>query len=164
MKKNNWKNKPVMICGKQYEINAIGTWVWTGETWVEVKEDSENDRYIEIGGDVLYFDPEPQDTTLAPIEEDTELNVTPGEWKPYMAPGKKFSLDGWYIQCGKGTLAILYGNTPDQTHANAYLIAQAKNLFRDLKELYSTIDSAIELTPELLQRCATTLKNCKPKT
>lgn len=59
---------------------------------------------------------------------DSNAKHTPGPWLPECHKGKKFSLDGWYVFAGNATLAIIYGNTPEEAEANAKLIAAAPEM------------------------------------
>lgn len=94
---------------------------------------------------------QPQDTTLVPIEEDSELNVTPGEWQIW---GNAIAANN-----GDDTICDVLGLKGDK-----YLIVQAKNMYAMLKKLIADHDETstsylsenrknIELAKQLLNNC-----------
>lgn len=58
-----------------------------------------------------------------------------------------------------------FAQYPDgTTQANANLIAAAPELLEALKELYNAIDSCVDLTPEVMQKCSKALNKAKGNT
>lgn len=102
---------------------------------------------------------QPQDTTL---EEDGELDVTPGKWYVGMHSTVRSNIEG--DEAWKDSVVCVYSGGNED---NAYLIAQAKNMYAMLKKLIADHDETstsylsekrknIELAKQLLN-------NCKPK-
>lgn len=111
------------------------------------------------------FKDQPQDTTLALIEEDSELNVTPGEWS--VADGSH------HIMSSERTGAIgqsFVMDTPGPHNkfmpdheglANAKLWAQSKAMRNVLKEVFKMDNSLFY--PGLHEKIGTILETCKYK-
>ena len=67
--------------------------------------------------------------------------------------------DGEELMCDMN----YYPWCPDST-SDWHLIAAAPELLEALKELYNAIDSCVDLTPEVMQKCSKALNKAKGNT
>ena len=90
-----------------------------------------------------------------------EFKGTKGEWKVSRLstnlmirkqnPNSDLDCNCVDVNGHQGGISVFAGETLKERKANAQLIATAPELLKALQDLYSAIDSCIDLTPELMK-------------